>query len=144
MDLTKEHPRSANELMAGLVSLARTTDKARAYNAGTLGEYDFDCPHDKPLFEFLGTNGPEFAKQVRDLKTDAQIEAWTREELLAGKTPAAIEAFNAERRNWRPDAHSQSYFDQMRAQVAPDRPDVTTWFDLLDLDEGRPVARAHA
>ena len=144
MDLTKQHPRSPNELMAGLVSLARTTDKARASTAGTLGEYDFDCPHDKPLFEFLGTTGPAFASKVRELGSDAQIEAWVREELLAGKTRAAIEAFNTERRNWRPDDHSQGYFDKLRAQVAPNRPEVTTWFDLLDLDEGRPVAAAHA
>ena len=48
-------PASPNELMAGLVSLARATDKARAFNAGTLGDYDYDCPHDKPLFEFLAS-----------------------------------------------------------------------------------------
>lgn len=129
MDLTKEHPRSPNTLMAGIVSLARTTDKARAYNAGTLGEYDYDCPHDKPLFDFLGTNGAEFATKVKELGTDAKIQAWVRDDLLDDKTP---------------DAHAQGDFDQLLAQVAPDRPDVRTWFDLLDLDEGRSVTTAHA
>lgn len=144
MDLTKEHPRSANQLMAGLVSLARTTDKARAFNAGTLGEYDFDCPHDKPLFAFLGIDGPTFAAKVRELGSDEAIERWVREELLADKTPQAIAAFNEERRNWRPDSHSKEYFDTLRQQVAPNRPEIGTWFDLLDLDEGRTVAAAHA
>jgi hypothetical protein len=143
MDLTTTVPRSPNEEMAGIVSLARTTDKARAFLDGTLGDYDYDCPHDRPLFEFLGTNGQEFATTVSHLKTDAAIEAWARDR-LADKTPQAIAAFNDERRNWRPDAHSQGYFDQMRAQVAPDRPDIHTWFDLLDLDEKRPVTAAHA
>ena len=143
MDLTKDYPRSPKQPMAGLVSLARTTDKARAYNAGKLGEYDYDCPHDKPLFEFLGTNGPEFAGQVEALASDAAVERWVRE-LLADKTPESIAAFNEERRNWRPDEHSQKFFDQLREQVAPNRPEIRTWFDLLDLDEGRPVTMAHA
>lgn len=144
MDLTKEFPRSANQPMAGLVSLARTTDKARAYNNGTLGEYDYDCPHDKPLFAFLGTTGPEFATKVRELQSDEAIERWVKDDLLAEKTPEAITAFNNDRRNWRPDEHSQGYFDRLRDHVAPNRPEIQTWFDLLDLDEGRPVALAHA
>ena len=121
----------------------RATDKARAFNAGKLGEYDYDCPHDKPLFAFLGTNGKAFARKVTELESDAAIEDWVRAEFLADKTPAAIEAFNEERRSWRPDDHSQGYFDKLKAQVAPNRPDVTTWFDLLDLDEGRPVTAPH-
>jgi hypothetical protein len=32
----------------------------------------------------------------------------------------------------------------MRDQIAPGRDDVVTWFDLLDLDEKRPVPRATA
>ena len=144
MDLTKEPPRSPNQLMAGVVSLARTTDKARAFNAGTLGEYDFDCPHDKPLFEFLGTDGPAFAAKVRELGSDAAIERWVREDLIAERTPQAIAAFNEERRNWRPDSHAQEYFETLQRQVAPNRPEIATWFDLLDLEEGRTVATAHA
>jgi len=142
MDLTTEKPRSPNELMAGIVSLARTTDKARAFIEGQLGEYDYDCVHDRPLFEFLGTNGREFAATVANLRSDAAIEAWAREK-LADKTPEAIAAFNAERRAWRPDEHSRGYFENVRAQVAPNRPEIATWFDLLDLDEGRPVTTAH-
>lgn len=56
--------------MLGIVALARTIDKARAFNAGRLGEYDYDCEQDVPLFEFLGTNGAEFAAKVAQLKTD--------------------------------------------------------------------------
>ena len=70
MDLTIEKPRSPKEKLLGLVSLKRVIDKARARNEGHLGEYDYDCPHDKPLFEFLGTNGEEFARKVRELAAD--------------------------------------------------------------------------
>jgi Domain of unknown function (DUF5069) len=140
MNLTTATPRSAKDRLAGLVSLKRTIDKAKAYNEGTLGEYDYDCPHDKPLFEFLGTNGEEFARKVRELGTDEAIAAWV-QTLLAGKSAADIDKFNDARVHWHPDpgSHSQHYFDDLRDKVAPGRPEIVTWFDLLDLDEGRPV-----
>jgi len=138
MDLTTSAPRSAKDKLVGLVSLKRTIDKAKAHNEGTLGEYDYDCPHDKPLFEFLGTNGDEFAAKVKELGTDDAIAAWV-QTLLAKRSPAEIAAFDDERMKWHPDDHSIGYFNDLRDTVAPGRSDVVTWFDLLDLDEGRPV-----
>ena len=141
MDLTTTAPRSAKDEMAGLVSLKRTIDKAKAHNEGHLGDYDYDCPHDKPLFAFLGVDGETFARKVKELQSDEAIEAWVRREFLAKKTPAEIDAFNADRMRWHPEPgdHSYDYFVQLRDQVAPGRGDVVTWFDLLDLDEHRPV-----
>lgn len=143
MDLTKNYPRSPNEKMDGLVSLARVVDKARASNEGTLGEYDYDCPHDKPVLAFLGVDGPTFSQKVAELKTDDAIANWVRG-LIANKMPQQIEAFNAERRAWAPeDAEHQAFFDQMREKIAPGRTDVKTWFALLDADEKRaPVGAA--
>lgn len=140
MNLTTTTPRSAKDKLAGLVSLKRTIDKAKAYNEGTLGDYDYDCPHDKPLFEFLGTNGEEFARKVRELVTDEAIAAWV-QTLLAGKSAADIEKFDDARMHWHPDpgSHSEHYFVDLRDKIAPGRPEIVTWFDLLDLDEGRPV-----
>ncbi|MGB8966768.1 MAG: DUF5069 domain-containing protein [Candidatus Cybelea sp.] len=143
MDLTTTAPRSAKDKLAGIVSFKRTLDKAKAYNEGHLGEYDYDCPHDKPLFEFLGTNGEEFARKVKELATDEAIANWAQSEFLSKKTPAEIEAFNAERMRWHPEpgSHSAEYFENLRETVAPGRPEIVTWFDLLDLDEGRKVAQ---
>lgn len=144
MDLTKHYPRSAKHKMLGLVSLARTIDKARAFNAGTLGDYDYDCPHDKPLFEFLGTDGKTFADRVAELKTDERIAQWIESEFLSKKTPEEIEAFNRDRMRWHPEpgSHGETYFKNLREQVAPGRDDIATWFDVLDLDEKRPVEEA--
>lgn len=144
MDLTKEVPRSPKQKMLGLVSLARTIDKARAYNDGQLGEYHYDCPHDKPLFAFLGTDGKTFAAKVKELQTDENVLAWVKRDLLANKTDADIERFNEERYQWHPDPGSESekYFNDLRAQLAPGRDEIVTWFDLLDLDEKRPVPNA--
>ena len=139
MDLTTTHPRSPKERLAGLDSLARTIDKAKAHNAGTLGDYDYDCPHDKPLFEFLGTDGATFARKVGELETDAAIVDWLSRESLSKKTPADFDRFNAERERWHPDpgSHSEHFFHSERERLG--RPDLETWFDLLDVDEGRPV-----
>lgn len=144
MDLTVEKPRSAKDRLQGLVSLKRVIDKAKARNEDRLGEYDYDCPHDKPLFEFLGTNGDEFARKVKELGSDEAIAAWVQSQFLARKTKEEIEAFNQSRLKWHPDpgSHSDHYFQDLRSKVAPGRDDIVTWFDLLDLDEGRPVPNA--
>jgi hypothetical protein len=145
MDLTITGPRSPKDKLAGLVSLERTIDKAKAYNEGHLGEYDYDCPHDKPLFEFLGTNGATFAGKVKELKTDQAIADWLKSAtLLSKKTQAQIDAFNADRMRWHPEpgSHSAEYFNNLREKIAPGRPEIVTWFDLLDLDEHRPVHEA--
>ena len=142
MDLTKTAPRSAKDKLAGLVSLKRTIDKAKAFNEGHLGEYDYDCPHDKPLFAFLGVDSETFARKVAELQSDDAIVGWLQSSShLSKKTPAEIEAFDTERLHWRPEpgSHSEEYFLNLRTQIAPDRPDVVTWFDILDLDEKRPV-----
>jgi hypothetical protein len=141
MDLTKTAPRSAKDKLAGIVSLKRTIDKSKANDEGHLGDYHYDCPHDKPLFEFLGTNGQEFGQKVRELQSDDAIARWVQEKTLSHKSSADIDRFNAERMHWHPDPGTDSavFFDSERKRVAPDRPEIVTWFDLLDLDEGRPV-----
>ena len=137
MNLTIDHPRSPNVEMAGIVSLARMVDKTRADVDGTLGEYDVDCPHDKPVLAFLGLDFATFEAKLKELGfDDHKIEAWAKP-LVDKHSPEAIAAFNTSRRAWAPDEHSQPYFDDMKAKVAPGRSDVTTWFQVLDLDEGR-------
>jgi hypothetical protein len=138
MDLTKNFPRSPKEKMAGLVMLARTTDKARASNKGTLGEYHYDCPLDEEVFNFLGITESEFAKKADELN-DAQIEDWVRTKFLTKKTPAEIDKFNEEflADAPAPNSESEKRFLNLRNKIDPSRTDVITWPGLLDLEEGR-------
>ncbi|MGA2759068.1 MAG: DUF5069 domain-containing protein, partial [Candidatus Cybelea sp.] len=106
MNLTIEKPRSPKDKLVGLLSLKRVIDKAKAYNEGQLGEYDYDCPHDKPVFEFLGTNGEEFARKVKELGTDDAIGAWVQSQFLSKKSPGDIDKYNAERMRWHPEPGS--------------------------------------
>jgi len=144
MDLTTSYPRSVREKHLGVVQIARTIDKGKAQLAGKLGEYRYDCPMDKHLFEWLGISGEQLLDAIKqgDRATDDFLRAY-----VAKKSPAEIETFNREWLEYgpAPGSDSEKYFLDLRNQVAPNRSDVKAWADLLDLDEKRPVPqRAHA
>ncbi|MBD5654433.1 MAG: DUF5069 domain-containing protein [Candidatus Eremiobacteraeota bacterium] len=140
MDLTTSHPRSVKDKIAGVVMLARTTDKAKAKARGNLGDYHYDCPMDQAVFGFLGIDQAQFLDTVKNAGSDADIEAYAKT-FAAKKTPTEIEAWNAGFLQYAPAPGSdgEKYFLDLRGQVAPDRTDVTAWADLLDLDEHRDV-----
>ncbi|MBV8081648.1 MAG: DUF5069 domain-containing protein [Candidatus Eremiobacteraeota bacterium] len=140
MDLSKTYPRSPNTRFAGVFMLARTTDKARAHNAGALGPYDYGCGMDRHVLGFLGTDPDSFAKVVADLRDDAKIEAWARER-LADKSNQDLETFNAEFAADTPEPGGAGERFLRGEQQRLGRDDITTWFELLDADEGRPLSR---
>ena len=144
MDLTKSHPRSVHDRLAGIVQLARTADKARAYNEGKLGEYHYNCPMDQALFEFLATDHVEFARHVDS--NDRELERWLKERFLSKKSAGEIREWNDSWSGHGPDPGSDSerYFVALRNRIAPKRTDVTAWADLLDLEEGRNVPNRKA
>ena len=146
MDLTKTYPRSVHDRFAGIVQIGRTTDKARAYRAGTVGEYHYNCGMDRAVFEFLGISDHEAYADKASTTNDAELERWLRETYLSKKTAAEINRWNSEWVNDGPTPGSDGakYFVQLREQIAPSRTDVTAWADLLDLDEHRDVPRRKA
>jgi hypothetical protein len=142
-DLTKTSPRSVRDKMLGIVQLARTTDKAKAAANGNIGEYHYDCPMDKGLFDYLGIQSSAFLNAVKGAKNDSDIEAFVKP-FIAKKDPRSIEAFNKKWLSEVPTGESLKSFNDLRTKVAPTRTDVTTWPDLLDLDEGRTVPQREA
>ena len=133
LDLTQTVPRSVSEKMLGIVQLARTTDKAKAVAHGRIGEYHYDCPMDKALFEYLGMDSKAFFNIVKDAKNDAEIEAYANV-YVAKKDARSIEAFNKKWLATVPTGESLTHFTELRTKIAPTRTDVTSWPDLLDLD----------
>lgn len=138
MDLTKHYPRSVHEKMLGLVQLPRTIDKAKAVAFGNIGEYNYECPMDQGLFDFLGITGEQLLDIVRNAKSDAEIEARLAP-IVQGKTAEEIAHWNHEWLEHKPEGRSLEALLTLRSQIAPDRSDVVTWPDLLDLDEKRQV-----
>jgi hypothetical protein len=138
MDLTKNAPRSVGQTMLGIVQLARVIDKAKALTHGNVGEYKYDCPMDRGLFEYLGIDPRAFLDVVRNAKSDAEIETYAKT-FVAMRDARSMEAFNKKWLFCAPAGESLRQFEDLRAQIAPSRTDVVAWADLLDLEEGRTV-----
>jgi hypothetical protein len=141
-DLTTGYPRSVRDKQLGVVQLARAIDKGIATANGLNGEYNFDCPMDKTLFAFLGLDGGALLEVIKSAQSDAEIEAYVKP-FVDKKSPQELEHFNEEflSHGPAPGSDGEKYFLGMRGDIAPDRTDVTTWPDLLDLDEKRDVPR---
>jgi hypothetical protein len=113
-------------------------DKARAKKAGTIGEYIYPCPLDQALLEFLGIDAEEFLKTATE-QDDQGIVEWIGRNAKI-HTPEQIDAWNRVFVTRTPqNEESRQRFLKTRERVAPNRTDITSWIDLLDLEEGRPV-----
>lgn len=143
MDLTKTFPRSVHERLFGVVQLARTIDKGKALAHGNIGDYHYNCPMDQAIFAFLGIDHQAFLNVIKNAKSDAEIEAYVKP-FVEKKSREEIERWNREWVTSKPEGESLTYFLQLRDQIAPGRSDVTSWADLLDLDEKREVPQRTA
>ena len=150
MDLRSHYPRSVREKLAGYVHLARMIDKCRAVLAGMQGEYIYPCPMDKRLLEFVGITPEQFTEAVdgrpdeaRERSDDAIVE-WFRK-TAEPHIAAEIERWNEMMLTRGPDTEEKwAYFKKQRDAIDPNRTDITSWADLLDLDEKRPVPKRTA
>ena len=91
MDLTKQPPRRPSNLsIAGIVGLSRMTDKARAYNNETLGEYLYggDSGLDRKILDFLSISDEQFAEAVEEYD-DQALDTWVIEQ--SARTTSEIE-----------------------------------------------------
>jgi len=139
MDLRIHYPRSVREKLAGYVHLARMIDKCRAVLAGTQGEYIYPCPMDRRLLEFAGLEADQFTETVQARSSEQAVADWFAEN-AAQHSQAEIEAWNEVMLTRGPDTEEKwQYFKSILEAVDPSRTDITSWTDLLDLEEGRPV-----
>jgi hypothetical protein len=136
IDLTKRPPRSPRVRLGGYVILPRMLDKGRASVAGTLGEFKYACPLDQRFLDFVGIDPEALKKQLAAGKSDGEVLEWI--EASAKKKPSAGEVLAwsmAQEQRGPADVESRDYFNELHKSIAPKREDITTWFDLLDLDD---------
>lgn len=135
-DLTKRAPRSPRVRLGGYVILPRMLDKGRATIAGTEGEYHYNCPMDGRFLEFAGLSADALKKQLGAGKSDGEILAWIQKNGKNKRTESEIAAWSAHAEQRAPaDAESRSYFNELQQKAAPQREDIVSWFDLLDVDD---------
>ena len=137
MDLTKNFPRSPYEKVDDYMMLGRTIDKAHATLQGLLGEYMYDCPLDKRLFGFLGISAHQLLELVENSENDEDVVD-SLKTIQVERNTGEIEQFNDQILESGPnDDESQVYFERLRQKHAPDRPDISSWFDIIEAEEGR-------
>ena len=134
-DLTRQAPHSPRKRIAGFAIACRAVDKCRASQAGTLGEYHYDCPLDNQLFSFKGITGEQFKAAVQAAKNYEDIGAW----LLANgtkKTPPEIEDWSDDQEgdSLMKNPEKRTYFVEACQKLGL-KPDKTTTFDWLEADD---------
>jgi uncharacterized protein DUF5069 len=143
-DLTKEPPRSPRIRISGYAILGRTIDKCRALLAGNIGEYHFDCPLDRTLFEFKGINGEDFRAQIEQGASDEEIVQWLNQN-GENKTPSQIKRWSekVEASSLYDDLEKREFFIEQTRKLGLD-PEKTTTFDWLEIDDRVSHAQAAA
>ena len=133
-DLTKFPPRSPRVRLGGYAILPRCLDKGRATLAGKQGEYHYACPLDQEFLEFAGIDAEALKKQLN--KSDTEVLAWIQKNAKHKRTGPEILAWSAWQEQAAPDnPKSREHFNEIHKAAAPERDDVATWFDVLDLDD---------
>jgi len=133
-DLTQHPPRSPRVQLGGFVHLPRLLDKARALNAGKVGEYHYNCPLDKNFFAFTGITSEAILAEAKKGGSDSEMLAWVRANTQV--LPSEIAAWSVWMRTNAPGRTAgHEWFGEAIKACAPDRDDIFGFFDLLDMDD---------
>ena len=139
------YPRSAKVLLGGIAHLGRFIDKIRLRHAAQIQDYNYiTVGFNKYLIDFLGIDSNSFEQRVLAGGTDEDLLAWVRGN---GRKPSDQEVVQ-----WSQgllaagpkDEAARQRFHERLEEIASKRrvsisslPSVTTWADVIELDEGR-------
>jgi len=121
--------------MAGIVGLARMTDKARAYNNKTLGEflYGEDSGLDVEVINFVSMTAAEYARAAGEMN-DATLSSLVLK--TSQKSKEEIEAFNKKKLEEEPqDERHRQLLKERVSKYAPERTHTKTVFQSIELDD---------
>jgi hypothetical protein len=122
--------------LGGYVILPRTLDKARAKAAGKIGEYIYPGPLDKRLFEFVKIDADALYAEAQTGKGDGEILEWLNQHAGYKPTPWEIAQWSAHNAARVADTiQAKERVLNAVKKLAPNRSDILTGFDLLELDD---------
>lgn len=141
----QQYPRSPKALLGGIAHLGRFIDKIRLRHAGQIQDYNYiSVGFDKYLVDFLQIDPKAFEQRVLTSGTDEDLLVWVK---ANGRKPS-----DQEIAQWsqglltsgpKDDAARQRFQGRLQ-DVATKRgvpvvslPPVSTWADVIELDEGR-------
>lgn len=138
-------PRSPKALLGGIAHLGRFIDKVRLRNVGQIQDYNYiTVGFDKYLIDFLGIDAKSFEQRVLAGGGDEELLAWVK----ANGRNLSDEEIAAWSKNLLAsgpkDDGARQRFQGRLEEVATKRgvpvsslPPVSTWADVIELDEGR-------
>lgn len=111
-------------------------DKGRASLAGTVGEFKFNCPLDQHFVKFAGIDPKALLALLKKGKGDGEILEWIARTSKTKPSFTDILTWSAYQDHRAPsDLESRQFFNDYHSKMAPKREDVSSWFDLLDIDD---------
>ena len=135
-DLTQRPPRSPRARLGGIALLPRMLDKGRATLAGKNGEYKYDCPLDENVTDFLGIDADALKAELATGKGDGEILEWILANAKHKRAAWEVAQWSAWRDQAVPsDVETREFFNGYHKQVGEKREDISTWCDVLDLDD---------
>jgi len=139
--------RSPHHKTGGIVYFGRMLDKIRLHAAGQLpSDYheNLGKGFDERLIDFLRLKYSALVDRVKQGGADEEILAWCYEH---GRKPSEeeIEVWNdfMRKRGWK-DPMSPRLAMRLKEAGCEHRSDIQTFFDFIDLDEGRDPALSQA
>ncbi|BFU93972.1 MAG: conserved protein of unknown function [Nitrospira sp.] len=142
----RQYPRSPKSLLGGIAHLGRFIDKIRLRNAGLIQDYNYiTVGFDKHLIDFLGIDAKAFEQRALAGGTDEELLAWV---AVHGKKDLTQDEVVQWSRGLlasgpKDDATRQRFQNRLK-EVAAKRgvavsalPSVSTWADVIELDEER-------
>lgn len=135
-DLTQRPPRSPRVRLGGYALLPRMLDKGRATIIGKNGEYHYNCPLDQRFVNFVGIDPEAMRKELEAGKGDGEILEWIQTSAKHKRTDSEIVAWSIYQDQRAPDnTEGREYFNKLHQNAGAKREDITSWADLLDLDD---------
>lgn len=138
VDLTQAPPRSPRVRLGGFVHLPRLIDKARAAAADKLGVYVYGTKSllDQQFFNVTRISPEALLAKVGDGSGDWAILQWIQENARKPMQDFQIQAWS----QWLEtlpglSPQARAWFAEFSQSLEPARPDVSTLFEYLDLDD---------
>ena len=140
-----KYPRSPKVRLGGIAHLARFIDKIRMRNAGLIQDYNYiTVGFDKYLLDFLQIDPQIFVQKVLAGETDEELLTWIRHHGRQVTETEIREWSDALLARTPGDESARQRFQGRLDEIARKRgvpvaslPRVTTWADVIEVDEER-------
>ena len=143
--MSAQDPRSPKVRLGDIAHLGRIIDKIRLRHAGQIQDYNYlTVGFDRYLLDFLELDAAAFEQRVREGGADTEILDWVLAH-MKNRSPEEIAQWNQRIETSGPmDEAGKARFQQRLKDVAQKRgvpistlPPITTWADMIEIDEGR-------